>query len=1402
MLSVTNARHRRRMEHTAMGKSIMPKSILIRAASACLVWFCSCLLLPSIGSSDPMLRTPSNVSQLQHQLSVPAGPYSVVNTASGALITTIPICGWKTRGGMSINMVVTRDSKDGSQFAGDLTEGWHHSLSSYVVKWPSTNNVWQWCNTDFVRLWKDTMTTRCPGNPDDLAAGSTGFVVTAKNQTTYEFQQLYSNPTNFYFLSRSKDTYGNAISYSYESGYPALVHAVTDPSGRALTFTWEHPQGPPVPVDRLKSVTDPRGKIYTFLYGDSTHIRHLTRIDFPATEDGPAPWVEFTYETGTNGDRIKTIKTPGNNGSGTLTWTYTYYNAGDPDISSGLVGYIRDVTGPNAGDSSTGKVSFTYKQNYLASDSRLYLRTDVRDAQYSSGSAHRQVHLYYPDDGDDRSFSFFGPMIAYNISSTSSNDSAGSSYDSVMTTDFPGCEYSKYEWNRGTNVWYASLFDGTIARYTNPRGKSWTYQWSSGSTTDNRLNLWKITDPDSYHTDFEYNAANLTNKFARLSMQTDPVAGHVTTYTYNNQYKPLSVAQKYDGSNALTTTSDYDSYGNLNSTTDPYGNQTTFSYDASTYYSYVKTQADVGTGVFSEFTYDAMGNQLSSTAPRRFGETVLTTNYTYDAINRLYTITYPGSKTTHWTYDANGNKLKVYDENSTGSATLAYNYDNYSNCDSATTWASVGTSANQAVTTTFQYNNLGQRLWTKWYRGTQKTINYYYDERGRLKQESLPGSKPGWAKYHYDLDGNVISREEGPNTSRTLKYSYDNLDRPDQDLRSDGTTVLVDRTYTNDGLLSNITYNPQGISVSYTYDAAHRMTMSYQSLANKSVHYTYSTPPTNTTTVTLQDGMSGSVRGSYTYQYGVGGRLDSLISPPSPLGGGNGPTAQYTYGPFGLVSQITYDVRLSGSPYTKYIYDSFDKQRLWLSRLSNCRSDGSTISDFTYSYDLVGNITKIVEPAMPGQPSGDYTLYTYDGSYRLLSEDRRSPTASSWDRIYNYAYEYDEVGNRTKKTLRNNAYPNGTIWTSSYSDNNLLDSVYGSPSAGYVYDNFGRLTSRDASQDWTYAYAGEYSDLDLMTSATSNGQTTSFRYDPLKRRVEKTAGSTITRYVYDGDELIAEIDTSGNVLVWYTPGICESRWNGTTSAWDTYYYMTDHQGSTRQVVDKLQRVVDAYSYNAYGEELGHMMSGASAPKNPRRYVGKAGYYTDDETGLDLLGVRYYDPFIGRFITQDPDRDGLNWYAYADNNPVNRVDPDGQDSAAAAEIFKWGSVAAGSTLVVPVAGEITAPAIETVALVAAGSVVVFETVEKFGPRIVEGAKSAYSKVSCHFAKPSKRANQKEGKGRSKVEVPRVSDAARDIQKPGEKMSDAVNRLKTDPKYKGKLKNDEISATRKWWDRKGN
>lgn len=95
------------------------------------------------------------------------------------------------------------------------------------------------------------------------------------------------------------------------------------------------------------------------------------------------------------------------------------------------------------------------------------------------------------------------------------------------------------------------------------------------------------------------------------------------------------------------------------------------------------------------------------------------------------------------------------------------------------------------------------------------------------------------------------------------------------------------------------------------------------------------------------------------------------------------------------------------------------------------------------------------------------------------------------------------------------------------------------------------------------------------------------------------------------------------------------------------------------IYDKSGAKVASYVYDAWGNVISE--TGTMASVNPFRYRG---YYYDTETGFYWLYTRYYDPAIGRFINADNqlstgDFNGMNLYAYCDNNPVVRVDRNGQ-----------------------------------------------------------------------------------------------------------------------------------------------
>jgi RHS repeat-associated protein len=116
----------------------------------------------------------------------------------------------------------------------------------------------------------------------------------------------------------------------------------------------------------------------------------------------------------------------------------------------------------------------------------------------------------------------------------------------------------------------------------------------------------------------------------------------------------------------------------------------------------------------------------------------------------------------------------------------------------------------------------------------------------------------------------------------------------------------------------------------------------------------------------------------------------------------------------------------------------------------------------------------------------------------------------------------------------------------------------------------------------------------------------------------------------------------------YTPGISERA--GTTSK----FYHGDALGSTRGITNSSQTVTDAVLYDAFGMTVSR--TGTTA--TPFGFVGAQGYQSDGDSGLQLLGHRYYDPSIGRFLSSDPAKADTNWYAYTENDPLDGTDPSG------------------------------------------------------------------------------------------------------------------------------------------------
>ena len=146
------------------------------------------------------------------------------------------------------------------------------------------------------------------------------------------------------------------------------------------------------------------------------------------------------------------------------------------------------------------------------------------------------------------------------------------------------------------------------------------------------------------------------------------------------------------------------------------------------------------------------------------------------------------------------------------------------------------------------------------------------------------------------------------------------------------------------------------------------------------------------------------------------------------------------------------------------------------------------------------------------------------------------------------------------------------------------------------------------------------------------------------RGLRHSIGSTT--HCWDGTNIVCDIDGTDSVLYFRAVSIIFYRENNTDK-----YYLKNFQGDTVQLTNTSGVVVKSYKYNGYGDEKDKDPS----DNNPFRYRGE---YYDKVTGTIYLRARSYSASRGVFTTEDPIRDGDNWFGYCAGNPVNLIDPTG------------------------------------------------------------------------------------------------------------------------------------------------
>jgi RHS repeat-associated protein len=202
--------------------------------------------------------------------------------------------------------------------------------------------------------------------------------------------------------------------------------------------------------------------------------------------------------------------------------------------------------------------------------------------------------------------------------------------------------------------------------------------------------------------------------------------------------------------------------------------------------------------------------------------------------------------------------------------------------------------------------------------------------------------------------------------------------------------------------------------------------------------------------------------------------------------------------------------------------------------------------------------------------------------------------------------------------------------------------------AAYQVDSDGFLTHRGADT-FSYSARGE------LLSATVGGQTVTYSYDGLRRRVGRTTPAGTTQYFY-GDPgnpfvLTAVRDPAGvlTTLFYDAAGLVFALERGGAR----FYVATDNVGTPRLVTDSTGQALKVLEFGSFGDPKSDSNPSFDLP------IGFGGGLADALTGLVRFGLRDYDPVAGRWTARDPVRFAGgqgNLFGYVSNDPVNLRDP--------------------------------------------------------------------------------------------------------------------------------------------------
>jgi RHS repeat-associated protein len=734
---------------------------------------------------------------------------------------------------------------------------------------------------------------------------------------------------------------------------------------------------------------------------------------------------------------------------------------------------------------------------------------------------------------------------------------------------------------------------------------------------DGNHNLTLSIDPQGFTNQFIYdNQNNLT--------QLVDARGNPDKFGYNAQFSLTGITNGVGDWVSLV----YNSDGTLHTRTDP-GGTTTYGYDS---YGQLNSITHPGSLGSESFANSAMGDVTSHTNPRGFA-----TTYQYNLRRQLTNSIAPTNLTASLSYDSAGNLQTIKDPR--GFSTTE-------------TWSPTRRLLATTLPTTAQgtpmvTNIFDNRDWlTRTLDPLQQPTLFTNDLAGRLISVTDPLLRTTILAHDNDGRKTAITNaalevnfrqwnsvgeltKEVDNASHNVLRSYDgnanqtiltNRNGKKWQFQFDAANRLTNtitpqsrqfqQVWNNRGLLQSIT-EPSTLNATFYYDAKARLTNRtdnvgttiFQYDANNNATNVFENGKTNGWSLDAYDRVASFTDADgnkIQYQYDANGNLTNLVYP------GNR-TVSYSYDSLNRMTNVTDWANRK----TTITYDLASRIQ------SVTRPNGTTR---TINYDSAGEITNIIEQSASKAPIAFFKL-SYNNAARAQWEFA-GPTPHSYT-LPSRSMTFDD-DNRIL-TL------NGQNVTNDADGNMTWGPLTNSTFSAYAYDARNRLLSAGGL---SYAYGP----TGIRTAVTNGATVTKFVVDPnatLPRVLMRVRNGVTNYYVY-GPGLLYEVTETA----------------ATTS---TLTYHSDLRGSTVALTDANGNVTDRIEYSAYGA----ITYRAGTNDTPFLFNGRYGVQTD-LNGLLYMQARYYNPYICRFINPDPAgfAGGLNWYAYADGNPVSMIDPFG------------------------------------------------------------------------------------------------------------------------------------------------